>query len=113
MTNQYPAQHRLRTTYDFRSVFKGAKKRKINGLTLLARASQNPYPRLGISVAKRQVARAVDRNRLKRVIRESFRMYQQRLIGYDMVVLVYRDCVAKTNRELFTLLEQLWKRSIA
>ena len=40
---------------------------------LMARASEAGEVRLGLIVAKRVLRRAVDRNRAKRVLRESFR----------------------------------------
>jgi ribonuclease P protein component len=44
------------------------------------------YPRLGISIAKRLVPRATDRNRLKRLIRESFRLHAMTLNSIDIIV---------------------------
>jgi len=44
------------------------------------------YPRLGLVVPKRFLARAVDRNRAKRILREWFRRNQTLLIGRDLLV---------------------------
>jgi len=52
-------------------------------------------PRLGIVVAKRYVRLAVERNKLKRVIRESFRHQQKQLAGLDVVVVVKKNFVAQ------------------
>jgi ribonuclease P protein component len=50
------------------------------------RRSSNPKTRLGITVTKRY-GQAHERNRFKRLVRESFRLsYQQLPAGYDMVV---------------------------
>ena len=51
------------------------------------------YPRLGLVVAKKVLPRAVDRNRVKRVLREAFRLGQWELGGLDVVVRV------KTNSD--------------
>jgi ribonuclease P protein component len=44
------------------------------------------HARLGLVVPKRIVARAVDRNRIKRICREAFRLDQRQLAGEDVVV---------------------------
>ena len=61
---------------------------------MLACASEQPQARLGIVVAKRNVKLAVDRNRLKRLVRESFRQQQEHLGGLDIVVIIKKDFVA-------------------
>jgi ribonuclease P protein component len=48
------------------------------------------FARLGIIVGKRTVQHAVARNFLKRLIRETFRAQQHRLVGYDVLVRVRR-----------------------
>jgi len=47
--------------------------------------------RLGLAVAKKCAKRAVDRNRLKRLARESFRQHKQSLAGFDIVLLVLKS----------------------
>jgi ribonuclease P protein component len=44
------------------------------------------FPRLGLIVPKRLLSRAVDRNRVRRLLREWFRNNQGRLDGRDLVV---------------------------
>ena len=48
-------------------------------------------PRLGVIVAKRVLRRAVDRNRAKRLIRETFRCAKASLPALDIVVQVRSD----------------------
>ena len=54
--------------------------------TVLARPTGRPAARLGLTVARRAAKRAVDRNKLKRLARESFR-HQSSLPPWDFVVL--------------------------
>ena len=54
--------------------------------TVLARPSGGSVPRLGLTVSRRVAKNAVDRNRLKRFARESFRL-QPALAACDFVVL--------------------------
>ena len=51
-----------------------------------AAANGGAFARLGIVVSKRVARRAVDRSYVKRLIRETFRREQQRLIGFDVLV---------------------------
>jgi ribonuclease P protein component len=55
---------------------------------VLSRANPFGIPRLGVIVPKRVFPRAVDRNRMKRVLRERFRALQSRLSSRDILIRV-------------------------
>lgn len=76
---------------------------------ILAIKSQVPQARLGIVVGKRNVKLAVDRNKLKRVIREFFRHEQELLAGMDVVVVVKKnfDALDIEKQKLPMLLKQV------
>ena len=59
--------------------------------------NSHPQARLGIVVAKRNVRLAVARNRIKRLVRETFRHQQQRLNGLDIVVVVKKNFILDQN----------------
>jgi len=61
-------------------------------------------------VSKRTARRAVQRNRLKRLIRESFRRNRPRLGGLDVVVTARREAVDCDGSTLLDELETLWRR---
>lgn len=52
----------------------------------MARPNECGYPRLGMIVAKRLLKRAVDRNRVKRCVRETFRGVRAELPACDFVI---------------------------
>jgi|TARA_B110000240_G_C13338828_1_gene384592 ribonuclease P protein component len=54
----------------------------------LARENNLNQARLGLVVPKKHISRSVDRNKLKRIVRESFRFKQKQLEGKDVVVLI-------------------------
>ncbi len=78
---------RLLSPKDFQHVFSNAEKFANRHWTLIVRPNQKSYPRLGLAISKKQLQRAVWRNRIKRMAREAFRLHKQDLNGYDIVVL--------------------------
>lgn len=84
-------RHRLTHAREFQLVFAEGVKRYRGPITLLVRPSLLAQPRLGLSISGR-VGPAVVRNRLKRLIREAFRLEQRNLArpgggtSYDIVV---------------------------
>jgi ribonuclease P protein component len=77
--------------------------------TILARASEQTTPRLGLTVSKRVAKRAVDRNRVKRLARETFRQLNE-LPNWDFVVLARPAAASATKAELRRSLERLFAR---
>ena len=69
---------RIRCAADYKCVFDGALfKVHQPHFLFLAKVTEQPHSRLGIVVAKKKVRRAHERNRIKRLARESFRLHQQ------------------------------------
>ena len=77
---------------------------------VLGRSNQLGEARLGLGIAKKHVKLAIDRNRIKRVIRESFRHHRKLINGMDLVVLAKAGTMGLTNKQLFSSLESHWKR---
>jgi len=72
----------------FQRVFQAKAKKHAGSLTVFAAPNEVGHPRLGLSVPRR-VGTAVRRNRIKRRIREAFRLQQHELPpGLDLVVAV-------------------------
>lgn len=77
---------------------------------VLARANGLQYARLGLAITKKKTKRAVDRNRLKRLVRESFRSHQHLLTGMDLVVLNQRGKLLATNSQYYSSLSRHWQK---
>jgi ribonuclease P protein component len=102
---------RLLDSGDFQQVFDSAAFRiSHQHLLLLACHNGRGFPRLGLVIAKKHLRLAVDRNRVKRLSRESFRKAQDKLLDLDLVLLSRNGLDKLTNPEVFSLLDQHWKR---
>jgi ribonuclease P protein component len=72
-------------------------------------ANESAGARLGMAVSTRAAGQSVNRNRLRRLIRESFRMHREKLPAVDVLVTA-RSAVAKAgNREVFESLARFWQ----
>ena len=78
--------------------------------TVLYCPNELDQPRLGMVMARKRVRRSVDRNRLKRVVRESFRRALQQLGSLDLVVIAKSAAVDATNATVFSSLADHWRR---
>ncbi len=107
----FPRQARLTEAADYQRVFKQARLRSSDRyLTLLALPTEQPGSRLGLAISRKSARRAVDRNRIKRIIRDSFRRYQHQLPAMDIVVISRAGIEKCTSTELFNALEIHWVR---
>lgn len=104
-------EKRLLTPRQFKTVFDSPTGRAPGrNVLLLARKNQLEHPRIGLVIGKKSVKLAVERNRLKRVIRESFRHSQDALAGWDIVVVARKGLADLDNPELFQQFGKLFKR---
>ena len=109
-TLTFPASLRLRRKTDFDAAY--ARGRRLGDAYFGVTASPNATgaPRLGMAVAVRLAGNAVARNRLRRVIRESFRLHQRELPPLDLVVSARVAARTATGAVLQASLEALWRR---
>lgn len=108
--NSYPRTARLLKAGDF-AALRGRSKR-IGARHFLAEylINDKPSSRLGQAVSRRVSKRAVDRNRIKRLVRESYRHVLGELPCVD-ILLIARTSAAKTaSIDLREDLAALWKK---
>ncbi|MBU0500690.1 MAG: ribonuclease P protein component [Gammaproteobacteria bacterium] len=98
MDELFSRQHRLLTKEDYSYVFEKAHKNKDRYFTLLWRPSAKGSARVGLAISKKHIKRAVDRNLIKRLIRESFRKRRCKLPAIDIVVLA-GPLLSKADRD--------------
>lgn len=96
-TAGFSPDQRLHSAAEFGRVFAEPARSSDRFFTVLARSSGRTLARLGLTVSRRAARRAVDRNKLKRLARESFR-HQRALPPWDFVVLA-RPGADKAERQ--------------
>ncbi len=104
---------RIRQPAEFKQAF--AKGFRITRTPLAAVCRPNNdanHPRLGLAIARKAAPRAVDRNRIKRLIRESFRHNQQRLPPVDLVFYGMPGLHGMNNEQLRATLAEIWLKVI-
>ena len=100
---------RLLGAADYQPVFKNARyKVSSQYILILAVANNLARPRIGLVIAKKNVAKAVQRNRVKRIFRESFRHNQRLLPALDIVILTRSGLDSLSNELVHTNIERLW-----
>jgi len=104
-------RHRPRGSAAFAAVFRSGRRFEGSRLQLLARATAGDTVRVGFVIGKKLLGRAVDRNRLKRMLREHVRKRSPAIGGFDLIVRLRQPCpsaeLVAAASELQTLLDAL------
>jgi ribonuclease P protein component len=101
---------RLRRAAEFKQLYAQGRRLAADGFTAVIQPNGTGRPRLGLSVAARILRLAVQRNRIRRIIRESFRQHQQSLPALDIVVGLRGSPQDVDNAQLRRSLEKLWQK---
>jgi ribonuclease P protein component len=106
----FPPARRLLKAHDFERVY--AARWRISDSFFAANMieSEAGAARLGLSVGHKAVGNAVSRNRIKRVVRESFRQHQYELPALDIVIGARNAARTAHNARLVESLDELWTR---
>jgi len=113
-TERFTRQFRLLKPDEYSRVFKKPVRSSDRYLTILAVEREITETnlvlnsRLGLAISKKNAKRAVDRNRIKRLIRESFRQNLAMLPAIDLVVMAKPVTKSAENQQIFQSLKQHW-----
>lgn len=105
-----PPSARLRRAADFAALRRGAERIPARHFTLRYIASPAGECRLGLAVSRKVSKRAVARNRIKRVVRESFRLLRVELPPLDVLVMAHTSAATADKQALRTDLDAAWRR---
>jgi len=106
---RFPDTSRIKTPPEFRRVFDRGRKVVGRHFVMFSKPHTGTHPRLGLAVGRR-VGNAVRRNRLKRLIRESFRQSQEHFGPRDIVVVARSSAENAPLEALRRDLERCWER---
>ena len=102
--------NRLIKAEEFKKVFADSKRLKTVGLVLLYRTNELGHSRLGLAISKKHLKGAVQRNLVKRIIRENFRQWPSLTVGIDIVFLSRGPIVNANREQIHRQLGQLWEK---
>ena len=104
---------RLLKSSDFKEVFDNNSVRVAHpNLLILSEPNGRESSRLGLVIGKKNVPTAVARNKVKRVVRETFRLTELP-VAIDLVFLARKALGKLSQAELATLIQQSWGRLAA
>lgn len=99
---------RLLNASDYKEVFDHNRVKVANSyLLILAKPTKGAQSRLGLIIAKKNISTAVQRNRVKRVARETFRQKEFSVV-MDIVLLARTGANRLSNEQLTQALNTAW-----
>ncbi len=101
-----PRQQRLLKSREFQHVFRRSRRVSDALFMVCARYGDQSEPRLGLAISRKHARRAVDRNRIKRQARETFRHLASELARADFVVVNRAGATTASPAELRDSLRQ-------
>jgi ribonuclease P protein component len=104
----FKKKQRLLKKIDYDRVFQKAKKMVTTEFIILYRENDVGCARLGLALSKKMIAKSHDRNRIKRVLRESFRQKQLPLV--DLIFLARQGLAKQSNANISANLSKVWEK---
>jgi ribonuclease P protein component len=110
---RFPVEVRVRTGREYREAFADSRRVSTRHFSLHLRLRDGGFCRLGMAVSRKVSPDAVVRNRIKRQVRESFRLRYRELPAGDCIVVARQGAGALDKVALRKDLATLWDRLIA
>ena len=103
--------YRIKENYEFRRLYRRGTSAASPFLVVYAMKNRRQFNRIGLTVSPK-LGGAVVRNRIKRLLREAYRLHENEIItGYDFVLVARSRMAAATcaqaEKQLLRVLKQL------
>lgn len=108
LTFHLSREQKLLTAEGYTYVFSQSQRFGNRSFTVLARENNVGHARLGLAISKKCAKRAVDRNRIKRIFRESFRLNQHELPSVDIIAMCKPSVLKLDNKDMHSQIETQW-----
>lgn len=105
-----PRDARIRRAGDFAALRHASGRLGGRCFSVRYRPNGLDHARLGLAISKRVSKRAVERNRIKRLLRESFRRARAQLPPVDVVVMAREAAAGLPGHELLAEIDALWRK---
>ena len=90
----------IKLNKDFRRLYRSGKSESGGFVVVYLRPNKREFNRVGFTVCK-SLGNAVVRNRTKRLMRESYRLIEDRLsIGFDLIIVARNRAAGKTYEQI-------------
>ncbi len=99
---------RLKKPDDFQRVYRSRQWGGSKHFSFNVSANSRQQGVLGVTVSKKVSKRAVDRNRIKRQIKEFYRLRQAEIAGADIVITAKPSCLVASDEDRLASLAELW-----
>ena len=113
LEQRFLSTYRLTGKNAFSHVFDDAQALRTPALTVLVRENKALHARIGFIIKRKQISRAVQRNRARRLTKEAFRQSDVKKLGIDIVVIINQRALKFSNAELTNQVQSLWKKCLA
>ena len=107
------SKQRIRSAAEFQIVFKQGKRFFEGCFACHVLKTDRDYARLGVVINKRNCRLAIDRNRIRRQVREQFRLMQHQFAGMDVVIALKSSVEKITDQEQAQCIEKLLLQLVA
>ena len=110
---RFTREKRLLNAADFQRVFDNSKlKVSTRELLILGAANDLGHSRIGFIIAKKNIRTAVHRNRIKRIIRNFFRVHCIEFDSADLIIMARRGLDQRSNSEINRAFSDLWYKLV-
>ncbi|MFK5893821.1 MAG: ribonuclease P protein component [Pseudomonadota bacterium] len=114
INQSFAKKYRIVKPAQYKFLFNKPKRARDNNFIILAKKNKQDFPRLGLAISKKSIKLAVQRNRIKRLIKEYFRT--QVIISdqaIDFVVMAQKNINTSSNKTLLISLNTIFKKLIS